>query len=271
MRADPAGNIADAKHAPRLIDAVRIYSLARNVFSVLGLLVILAIAVPDARDILLRSVLWTPWKKEFGNWHKRDPQRAEPWLALGIGDSRANGLGADSDGRAAGFEATPAVENAGFRRASLHAREQLAVTSFIAKRYRVADDIVARFVAVAHRAGLDEAIDPMLVLAVMAVESRYNPIAESVMGARGLMQIIPKYHLDKLNGLGGPDALLDPDVNILVGARILSEYIGRFRDTEMALQMYAGALDEPTLQYSRKVLAERSRLQQVLARTRREA
>lgn len=237
----------------------------------LGLLVIIAIAVPDARDVLLRSLLWTPWKKEFGNWHKRDPQRTEPWLALGIGDSRATGQKGQAAVRVVGSEMSPGIENTGFSRASLHAREQLAVTSFIAKRYRVADDIVARFVAVAHRAGMDEAIDPLLVLAVMAIESRYNPIAESVMGARGLMQIIPKYHLDKLSGFGGPDALLDPDVNILVGTRILREYIGRFRDTEMALQMYAGALDEPTLQYSRKVFAERSRLQQVLVRTRREA
>jgi len=261
----------DEPHRSRPIDAARVYVLVRNVFSALGLLIIVSIAVPDARDFVLRNLLWTPWKKEFGHWRKPQAPHTEPWLALGIGDAHKGwpGTGTDTGTREPGSLA--ATENTGLRPVSLQKREQLAVTTFIAKRYRVADDVVARFVALAHRAGTDQAVDPMLVLAVMAIESRYNPIAESVMGARGLMQIIPKYHLDKLSDHGGPDALLDPDVNIQVGVRILREYIGRFRDTELALQMYAGALDEPTLRYARKVLAERSRLHQVLVRTRREA
>lgn len=261
----------DNPHPPRPIDAARVYVLVRNVLSALGLLIIVSIAVPDARDFVLRNLLWTPWKKEFGHWPTPQTPRAEPWLALGIGEAHKGwrGTGPDSETRESG----PLVETGttGLQPAALQKREQLAVTTFIAKRYRVADDVVARFVALAHRVGVEQAVDPMLVLAVMAIESRYNPIAESVMGARGLMQIIPKYHLDKLSDHGGPDALLDPDVNIQVGARILREYIGRFRDTELALQMYAGALDEPTLRYARKVLAERSRLNQVLLRTRREA
>jgi soluble lytic murein transglycosylase-like protein len=91
------------------------------------------------------------------------------------------------------------------------------------------------------------------------------------MGAKGLMQIIPKYHPEKLLEHGGEQALLDPDVNIQVGARILREYMRRFGETETALQMYAGAFDEPTSQYAVKVLAEKARLLQVLARARRQA
>jgi soluble lytic murein transglycosylase-like protein len=140
-------------------------------------------------------------------------------------------------------------------------REQRAVTEFIAKRYRVSDAAVASYVAAAYRAGEQYSVDPLLILAVMAVESRYNPVAESLVGAKGLMQVIPKYHLDKLVDHGGEPALLEPEVNILVGTQILREYQRRFRDTETALQAYAGAFDEPTSQYANKVFAERARLE----------
>src|SRR6185503_13143696 len=93
-------------------------------------------------------------------------------------------------------------------------REQQAVAEYIAKRYRVADDAIAGFVAMAYRAGEEYRVDPLLILAVMAIESRYNPVAESVMGARGLMQVIAKYHPEKLEPHGGDQALLEPAVNI---------------------------------------------------------
>ncbi|HYL90301.1 MAG TPA: transglycosylase SLT domain-containing protein [Burkholderiales bacterium] len=140
-------------------------------------------------------------------------------------------------------------------------REQRAVTEYIAKRYRVSEGAVAGYVAAAYRAGEKNSVDPLLILAVMAVESRYNPVAESTVGAKGLMQVMPKYHLDKLADHGGEPALLEPDVNIQVGTQILREYQRRFRDTETALQVYAGAFDEPSSQYANKVFAERARLE----------
>ena len=150
-------------------------------------------------------------------------------------------------------------------------REQRAITEFIAKRYRVADDAVASFVSIAYRAGEQHSVDPLLILAVMAVESRYNPVAESAMGAKGLMQVIAKFHLEKLMDHGGEPALLEPEVNITVGAQILREYQRRFRDTETALQMYAGAFDEPTSQYAAKVLAEKARLDLLRQKARKQS
>jgi soluble lytic murein transglycosylase-like protein len=149
-------------------------------------------------------------------------------------------------------------------------REQRAVTELIAKRYRVADVAAAGFVASAYRAGAQYQVDPMLVLAVMAIESRYNPVAESTVGAKGLMQVIPKYHLEKFAEHGGEQSVLQPDVNIQVGTRILREYQRRFGDVETALQMYAGALDEPTAQYAAKVLAEKARLEVLRQKPRRQ-
>ncbi len=139
-------------------------------------------------------------------------------------------------------------------------REQRVVAESIAKRYRIADAAATHFVSVAYRAADQHRLDALLILAVMAIESRYNPVAESVMGAKGLMQVIPKYHQEKLYEHGGDQSLLEPEVNILVGAQILREYHRRFGDVETALQMYAGALDEPTSAYSAKVLAEKARL-----------
>ena len=148
-------------------------------------------------------------------------------------------------------------------------REQRAVAEYIAKRYRVSDAAVSGFVTAAYRAGSQYNVDPMLVLAVMAVESRYNPVAESSVGAKGLMQVMPKFHLEKLVDHGGELALLEPEVNILVGTRILREYQRRLGDTEAALQMYAGALDEPTAQYASKVFAEKARLDALRLRARK--
>jgi soluble lytic murein transglycosylase-like protein len=139
-------------------------------------------------------------------------------------------------------------------------REKQAVAEYIAKRYRVAEDAAAEFVAIAYSAGDQHRVDPLLILAVMAIESRYNPVAESVVGARGLMQVIAKYHPEKLDLHGGEQALLEPQVNIQVGAQILREYTRRFGDLETALQVYAGAFDEPTSRYANKVFAEKARL-----------
>jgi soluble lytic murein transglycosylase-like protein len=144
---------------------------------------------------------------------------------------------------------------------SVQDEEQQEVTKFIARRYRVSERAVASFVATAYRAGEQHEVDPLLILAVMAVESRYNPVAKSLMGAKGLMQVIPKWHPEKLDDHGGEEALLEPEVNILVGTQILREYMRRFGELERALQMYAGAFDEPTARYTNKVLAEKARLE----------
>ena len=216
--------------------ATRMFSVARGALALIGLAVVLAAVMPLSREALIRHV-----------------------AAAAVSE----------DGDPGTVQATGPILAAGAE--ALLEREQRAVAEFIARRYRVAETASWAFVSSAYRAGQEHAVDPLLILAVMAIESRYNPVAESSMGAKGLMQIIPKYHQEKLLEHGGEFALLDPEVNIQVGAQILREYLRRFGATEAALQMYGGAMDEPTAQYSGKVLAEKARLKQFLAQALRRA
>jgi soluble lytic murein transglycosylase-like protein len=140
-----------------------------------------------------------------------------------------------------------------------------ALSDYLATRYRVSQEVAFNLVRLAHRVGREVQVDPLLIIAVMAVESSFNPIAESVAGAKGLMQIIPKYHGDKLKPYGGEQAVFDPATNIQVGARILKEYIRSTGNVGIALQMYAGALGDNDDEYTNRVLGMKQRLQYVAA------
>ena len=139
-----------------------------------------------------------------------------------------------------------------------------ALASYLSRRYRIAPDVTELFIGAAHEAGKEVGLDPLLILAVMAVESRFNPVAESLVGAKGLMQVVPRHHMDKLNQHGGEEAVLDPVTNIALGARILKEYVRRTGSLEAGLQFYNGALADPSSQYAQKVFAEKERLQEAV-------
>jgi soluble lytic murein transglycosylase-like protein len=156
-----------------------------------------------------------------------------------------------------------AIEGTAQETDALNATQQ-ALVDHLSRRFYIAKAATERMVGAAYRAAHEVGLDPLLVLAVIAIESRFNPIAESVMGAKGLMQIIPKYHVDKLRAAGGEDAVLDPEANIAVGARILQEYVYRTGTLEAGLQSYNGSLRDNSAQYAQKVFAERLRLEQVL-------
>ena len=135
----------------------------------------------------------------------------------------------------------------------------------VARRYRVARDSAREMVRAAFREGRRNEIDPLLILAVIAVESRFNPIAESEQGAMGLMQVVPRFHLDKVDAV---DAMLQPHTNIAVGARILRDAIRRGGGETAGLQLYNGSPDDGTQAYANRVLTERRRLEEAMPRTR---
>lgn len=143
-------------------------------------------------------------------------------------------------------------------------RRYRALSQFLAKRYKVSQAVTHDLVTMAHAAGNQIGVDPLLIIAVIAVESRFNPIAESSFGAKGLMQIIPKYHSDKFRDHGGVKAIFDPETNILVGSQIIKEYMIRTGNLNSALQMYGGVSTSDDDVYFSKVMTEKQRLHQVL-------
>jgi soluble lytic murein transglycosylase-like protein len=144
-----------------------------------------------------------------------------------------------------------------------------AALDSVTQRYRVAPEALFPVFEAAQAAARERSMDPLLIVAVIAVESGFNPFAQSAMGAQGLMQIIPRYHQDKLPKTFAGSAFLDPVRNVQVGAQILQEAIRRQGGLKEGLQYYAGASDDSEQVYANKVIAEKLRLEQ--ASRRREA
>lgn len=145
--------------------------------------------------------------------------------------------------------------------------EQRAIADHIARSYRVAAESVERFVYYAFKVAREARLDPHLILAVMAVESSFNPQAESVAGAQGLMQVLTRVHKEKFAPFGGTEAVWDPLANIKVGSRILADNLRRHGDLAGALKAYVGAaLLDHDGGYGNKVLSRRDEFVGVVSR-----
>lgn len=143
-------------------------------------------------------------------------------------------------------------------------RQQAAVALWLSRKYRVAAEPLGVLVAEAYEIGAKTRLDPALILAIMAVESRFNPFAQSHVGAQGLMQVMTRVHGEKYEDAGGVLTAFDPVTNMRVGVRVLQECIARAGSLEGGLRHYAGAANLPSDSgYTAKVLAERDRLQRV--------
>jgi len=160
----------------------------------------------------------------------------------------------------------PATAAADGTDADAASREQQRVAQWLAKRYRIATTASKMFVGAAYASAEAVKLDPLLVLAVMAIESRFNPFAESAVGAQGLMQVMSKVHQEKFSDHGGVAAALNPSANIQVGVTILKDVIRRAGSVEAGLKLYVGAGNLDTDGgYAAKVMAEYGRLQAVAA------
>lgn len=145
-------------------------------------------------------------------------------------------------------------------------RQQAAVAHWLARRYSVAPEPISRLVQEAWTVGQRAKVEPTLILAIMAIESRFNPFAQSAVGAQGLMQVMTRVHDDKYEAFGGTLAAFDPVTNLRVGVQVLKECIQRAGSLEEGLRYYVGAANLPEdTGYTARVLAEHDLLKAVAA------
>ena len=143
-------------------------------------------------------------------------------------------------------------------------KQQAAVAYWLSKKYSVAAEPLSVLVAEAYSIGKRTKLDPTLILAIMAVESSFNPFAQSQVGAQGLMQVMTRVHGDKYESAGGTLTAFDPVTNMRVGVKVLQECISRAGSLEGGLRYYVGAANlEDDGGYASKVMAEHERLLQV--------
>jgi hypothetical protein len=143
-------------------------------------------------------------------------------------------------------------------------RQQAAVAQWISRRYKVALEPISRLVQEAWTIGQRAGLDPTLILAIIAVESSFNPFAQSPVGAQGLMQVMTHVHPDKYQRFGGQHAAFDPVTNLRVGVQVLKECIARAGSLEGGLQHYVGAANfADDGGYGGRVLAEHGHMKMV--------
>ncbi|VTU28928.1 Membrane-bound lytic murein transglycosylase C precursor [Variovorax sp. PBL-H6] len=144
-------------------------------------------------------------------------------------------------------------------------KPQAAVAYWLSKKYRVAVEPLSVLVSEAFEIGKRTKLDPTLILAIMAVESSFNPFAQSHVGAQGLMQVMTQVHGEKYESAGGTLTAFDPVTNMRVGVKVLQECIARAGSLEGGLKYYVGAANLPDDGgYAGKVMAEHARLQLVI-------
>lgn len=117
------------------------------------------------------------------------------------------------------------------------------LSGHIQRKYRVPGTKARHIVREAFRNAEKHQLDPELILAIIAVESTFKERAVSRVGARGLMQVMPRSHTRKVKEIGGSHQLFNPAKNIHVGSRILVNYLDdQSGNLRRALLKYNGSL-----------------------------
>ena len=137
----------------------------------------------------------------------------------------------------------------------------LAMREYLSRKFRVARDVTGVLIHVVYEEAEKKQLDPLLVLGVIAIESRYNPFAESSVGAQGLMQVMTRVHRDKFEPISASEYVaFNPIANIIVGTQILHDCIKRRGGVDAGLGCYVGATGPNDGGYAEKVQDERKRI-----------
>ena len=211
------------------------FEITHNSFALLGLAVVFAVITLTARPDLRQA----------------GEAKLMSWLL-------------ERQEEAIGFTEPDAIDRATAANPKDLPRQQAAVAYWLSKKYGVAPEPLSVLVAEAFEIGQKAKLDPTLILAIMAIESGFNPFAQSPVGAQGLMQVMTNIHHDKYENFGGKLAAFDPVTNLRVGVKVLQECIARAGSVEAGLRFYVGAANlESDGGYAAKVMAEHARLQSV--------
>lgn len=131
--------------------------------------------------------------------------------------------------------ARPSPEEVAQQRAE---QRKQAIAQFLAAKYRQKVQVVRTYVDLAwQEAAKHRDVPPEMAIAVMLKESSLRAHAHSKYGAEGLMQVVRRWHPEKVHR---NESLLDPRVNVRVGTQILQEYINQKGHVEPALVKYSG-------------------------------
>lgn len=129
------------------------------------------------------------------------------------------------------------------------------------QKSRIHPAIASYYAKIYVRAAKEYKVDPLLLVRMGAVESRFRWNAVSYAGAIGLQQIMPKYWANgEISFIKRPGDLFDSEKNIYASAHILSYYIRTAGGIMEGIRSYHGgfrAIDRPravTIQYQRDVL-----------------
>ena len=137
------------------------------------------------------------------------------------------------------------------------------LSEFIKGRFHTTTDLAEHAAVAALRASRETGVPATLILAVAGVESGFRPGADNGVD-KGLMQVNPKFHPEKVARIGGAAKLFEVGPGIQAGARVLQEYAAAKKGNIVAaLLRYNGA--SSLNEYPGKVLAEKARFDRALA------
>ena len=209
-----------------------LFEITHNSFALLGLSVVFAVVALSARPDL----------REVGEF------KLMAWLQ-------------ERQEAVIGFTELDAIDRATASNPQDLPKQQAAIAYWLSRKYNIAPEPLSALISEAFEIGKKEKLDPTLILAIMAIESGFNPFAQSPVGAQGLMQVMTKVHHDKYENFGGKLAAFDPVTNLRVGVKVLQECITRAGSIEGGLKYYVGAANlENDSGYAEKVMAEHARL-----------
>ncbi len=212
------------------------FEITHNSFALLGLAVVFAVVTLTARADLRQA----------------GETRLMSWLQ-------------ERQEIAIGYTEPDAIDRATAANPTDLPKQQATLAYWLSRKYGIAPEPLSVLVAEAFEIGQKAKLDPTLILAIMAIESGFNPFAQSPVGAQGLMQVMTKVHHAKYDNFGGKLAAFDPVTNLRVGVKVLQECIARAGSVEGGLKYYVGAANlEDDGGYAGKVMAEHARLLAVL-------